>query len=70
MKENNIILDHDVVSKIIMDANSLDVLMFHLRIENGVPVKDICDITGFSNEVVNKRLGKLFNQIKNETRKQ
>jgi len=54
------------VSRVVGGMSKMDHFIFFLRVERGVSVRDISDITGFSHDRVGSRLKKAYDKIKAE----
>lgn len=57
------------VSRVLKDVKGLDIFMFYLKIEKGVTIRDIADVTGFSQDQVSIRLRKIYERIGEELKK-
>lgn len=55
-----------IVSTVIRDINPLDLLIFYLKIGKGISTKDIRELTGLSQDKLNRRLKRIYNKIREE----
>lgn len=54
------------VSRAIKRVGRLDLLIYYLKIEKGVATKDIREMTGLSQDKLNRRLQKIYSKIREE----
>ena len=54
----------DVVGSVLQEVSPLDRFMFYLRIEKNVPVGEISEIVGFSQDKVGSRLKKVYEKLR------
>ena len=54
------------VSRAIKKVGRLDLLIYYLKIEKGVATKDIREMTGLSQDKLNRRLQKIYTKIREE----